>query len=117
MARDLGLEALVREHLDDALGETAALAERPMFGGLAWLLDGHLLCGASDRGLMARLGKGQDAWALAHPRIEPLRAGRPLPGWIIAAEDAWSDDALRTRLLNAALAFVRGLPAKRPDLA
>ena len=112
MARDTGLEALVREHLDEALGGMAALTERPMFGGLAWMLDGHLLCGASDRGLMARLGKGQDAWARAHPQIEPLRAGRPLPGWIIAAEDAWSDDTLRARLLDAALAFVRSLPAK-----
>ncbi|MBC7167560.1 TfoX/Sxy family protein [Phenylobacterium sp.] len=117
MARDAGLEALVREHLDEALGGASGLSEKPMFGGLAWMLDGRLLCGASDRGLMARLGKGQDAWALAHPQIEPLRAGRPLPGWIIAAEDAWCDDALRARLLEAALAFVRGLPAKRPDLA
>jgi len=107
MARDEGLEELLRETLDGRPG----LSEQRMFGGLAWLLDGHLLCAASSRGMMVRLGKGQDGWALALPDIEPLR-GTSLPGWVRAGPDAYGDDGLRARLIVAAIAFVDGLPPK-----
>ncbi len=58
MARDLGLEDLVRQDLPRDL----ALAEKAMFGGWAWLLNGNLLLGARADGMLARLGKGNDAW-------------------------------------------------------
>lgn len=109
MARDEGLENLLREDL----GALRGLTEKPMFGGLAWLLHGNLLCGASDRGMLARLGKRRDAWALAMPDIRPmLSGGRQMQGWVWAGPDAFGDDALRRRLLDAALIFVRSLPAK-----
>jgi TfoX N-terminal domain len=108
MARDRGLEALLREELGDVPG----LAEQRMFGGLAWLLDGHLLCAASDRGMLIRLGLERDAWALALPDVAPLQMrGRPLRGWVRAGPDTFGDDALRRRLIDAALDFVRTLPA------
>lgn len=109
MARDRGLEALLREKLDGVSG----LTEQRMFGGLAWLLNGHLLCAASDRGLLVRLGLARHAWALEHPDIVPLQMReRPLRGWVRAGPDAFGDDALRRRLIDAALDFVRTLPAK-----
>jgi hypothetical protein len=106
--RDAGLEELVLEHI----GGLPGLSEKSMFGGRTWLLDGHLLCGASDRGMLVRLGKGNDAWALALPGIEQLDGSRPYPGWVVAAAGAYADDALRLRLLDAALAFVRSQPPK-----
>jgi hypothetical protein len=109
MARDRGLEALLEEDLADEPG----LAAKPMFGGRAWLLHGHLLCGARDDGILVRLGKGNDGWALALPGIAPMISrGRRMDGWVRAAPEACGDDALRRRLLDAALAFVRTLPAK-----
>ena len=84
-----------------------------MFGGWAWLLDGNLVCGARDGSLLVRLGKGGDAWALALPGIAPMISqGRELSGWVRAGPQAYGDDALRARLLSAALAFVRTLPGK-----
>ena len=109
MARDPGLEELVREDLGDRPG----LSEKPMFGGLAWLLDGHLLCGARDVGLMVRLGKGNDGWALELPDVEPMvMSGRQMSGWVRAGLDTCADDDLRRRLLDAAVTFVRTLPPK-----
>jgi hypothetical protein len=109
VARDRGLEALLREELDSMPG----LGEQRMFGGLAWLWNGHLLCAASDRGMLVRLGLERDGWALDHPDIAPLQLrGRQLRGWVRAGPDAFGDDALRRRLLDAALDFVRALPAK-----
>lgn len=107
--RDPGLEELILEDL----GALPDLTEKKMFGGLAWMLDGHLLCGARDVGMMVRLGKGNDSWALEHTDIEPMvMQGRSMQGWVRAGLDACADDTLRKRLLDAAVAFVRTLPAK-----
>lgn len=109
MARDEGLEELLRADLE---GEPS-LAEKPMFGGRAWLLRGNLLCGARDDGMLVRLGPGNDGWALKTPAIGPMISrGRPMRGWVRAAPEAYGDDALRRRLLDAALAFARTLPGK-----
>ena len=60
MARDFGLEEQIREEV----GPIDGLRETAMFGGLAWMLDGNLLCACRHDGMMARLGKGNEAWAL-----------------------------------------------------
>ena len=109
MARDAGLEELVRE----ALGAEPGLDEKRMFGGLAWLLHGNLLCGARVDSMLVRLGKGQDGWALEQPGVAPMiMQGRRMDGWVRAGARAYGDDALRRRLLDASLAFVRTLPPK-----
>ena len=109
MPRDFGLEDLIRE----ALPRELALTEKAMFGGRAWLLDGNLLVGARNDGLLVRLGKGNDAWALALPDVGPMISrDRPMQGWVRAGPGAYGDDTLRARLIDAALAFVRGLPPK-----
>lgn len=109
MPRDAGLEELIRQEL----GERSGLSEKPMFGGLAFLLDGNLLCGARSDGMLVRLGKGNDGWALALAGIELMVMGdRPMNGWVRAGAQAYGDDALRKRLLDAALAYVLSLPPK-----
>lgn len=109
MARDEGLEELLRERL----AGTAGLSEKAMFGGRCWMVSGHLLCAARDDGLLVRLGKGNDVWALATPGVGPMISqGRPMSGWVRAVPQAFGDDALREKLIAAALAFVRTLPAK-----
>ena len=109
LARDEGLEELLREDLKAESG----LSEKAMFGGWAWLLNGNLLCGARDDGMLARLGKNKDGWALDTPDIVPMISrGRRMQGWVRAGPAAFGDDAMRRKLLGAALAFVRSLPAE-----
>lgn len=105
MARDRELEELI---VDD-LGPMPGLEDKPMFGGLAWMLDGHLLCAARDKWMMVRLGKGNDGWALEHPDITQMRN---MGGWISAGRGACDDDELRRKLLDAAVTFVGTLPPK-----
>ena len=109
MARDRGLEEL----LNDDLEITRGLTQKAMFGGWAWQMNGNLLCGARDDGMLVRLGKDKDSWALQIPGIVPMFSGdRRMNGWVRAAQEAYGDDALRRRLLDAALEFVRSLPTK-----
>jgi hypothetical protein len=109
MARDKGLEELLNDELADVRGIT----QKAMFGGWAWLLDGKLLCGARDDGMLVRLGKGKDGWALGLPGVVPMISrGRHMDGWVFAGPEVYGDDALRRKLVDAALGFVRALPAK-----
>ena len=109
MARDEGLEELVREEL----GSETGLTEKGMFGGRAWLLNGNLLCGARDDGMLIRLGRDKEGWALKVPDIVPMISrGRRMHGWVRAGPDAFGDDALRRKLIKSALTFVRSLPPK-----
>lgn len=109
MARDAGLEELIRGEL----GDRAGLSEKAMFGGWAYLLHGNLLLGAREGSLLVRLGKGNDEWALDRPDIELMvMNGRAMHGWVRAGPDAFGDDAVRRRLVDGAMAFVGTLPPK-----
>jgi hypothetical protein len=82
MARDPGLEELI----NDELAETSGVGQKAMFGGLAWLVNGNLLCAARTDSLLVRLGKGKDAWALKLSGATPMLIGkRPMHGWIRVA--------------------------------
>ncbi|WGS84037.1 TfoX/Sxy family protein [Methylomonas sp. UP202] len=109
MARDKGLEEVVFEDLRSM----PEITNKAMFGGWAWLLRGNLLCGARDDGMLVRLGKGNDAWAVAVPGVEPMISrGKQMHGWIRADERAYGDDQMRQKLIGAALQFVGSLPKK-----
>jgi hypothetical protein len=104
---------VLEELLNDDLAQVRGITEKAMFGGWAWLLRGNLLCGAREDGMLARLGQGNDAWALAMPGIIPMISrGRRMHGWVRAAPEVYEDDTLRRKLLNAALDFNRSLPKK-----
>jgi len=109
LARDKGLEEL----LHDTLASVPRLTQKAMFGGCAWLVNGNLLCGARSDGMLVRLGKENEAWALDIPGVIPMMMReRPMHGWIRAAPEVYGNDALRRRLLDAALDFNRSLPKK-----
>ncbi|MBS1820811.1 MAG: TfoX/Sxy family protein [Acidobacteria bacterium] len=110
MARDKALEAL----LNDELEGRAEITQKAMFGGLAWLWNGNLLCAArKDGGMLVRLGKGNDAWVLAIKGVAPMvMNGRQMSGWVRVSAEVYAGDAMRKRLLKAAMEFVKTLPAK-----
>ena len=109
MPRDKGLETQINEDL----GRRKGITEKPMFGGLAWLLDGKLLLAARHLGMLARIGEANEAWALKMPGITPMMIReRRMRGWVRASMDVCGDDALRRRLIAAAIEFVQTLPEK-----
>ncbi len=109
MARDLGLEELVHTTLGDAPGLTG----KAMFGGWAFLLHGNLLCGARRNSLMLRVGPVNEVWALTIPGVTPVvMRTRRMRGYVRAASEAYADDDVRQRLLDAAVGFTLSLPRK-----
>lgn len=108
MAWDEGLAQLMRDDLADL-----PVSERKMFGGLAFMMNGHMICGIHKGGAMFRVGKANAAAALAIPGAGPMMfTGKPMGGMIDFSDDATADDALRGRIMALALDFVKSLPPK-----
>jgi hypothetical protein len=109
VAYDEDLAHRVREVLPD--GE--AVTERQMFGGLAFMLGGHLLCGVVKDALMLRLGPEGAGRALGQPHVRPMDfTGRPMKGMVFVDPPGLDDGELR-QWVDAAAGYVRGLPPKQ----
>lgn len=109
MAFDEALAERVRE----VLTERSDVTERKMFGGLAFMVAGHMACGIVGSDLMARVGKDAYDRALQHPHVRPMDfTGRAMTGMVyVDAEGTAADQALRA-WVGRAVAFVETLPAK-----
>ena len=84
MAYDEVLADRIRESLS---GET--FTEKRMFGGLAFLINGHMAVCASGRGgLMVRVPPDETAALLQRANVEPMvMAGRETRGWLRVGDD------------------------------
>src|SRR5436309_15771999 len=62
------------------------IAERKMFGGLAFLLRGHMCFGIVETDMMVRVGTDGYQEALAKKHVRPMDfTGRPLKGMVYVA--------------------------------
>jgi len=87
-----------------------AVTERQMFGGLAFMLGGHMFCGVVQDTLMVRLGPDAAGPALSQPHVRPMDfTGRPVKGMVFVEPGGLHGAALGEW---AAAAFARALPPK-----
>jgi hypothetical protein len=109
MAYDENLAERVRA----VLASEPSLSERKMFGGLAFMIDGHMCCGIVGHDLMLRLGPdGCDA-ALKRPHVRPMDfTGRPMTSMVFVEPGGLRGAALR-RWVESAVRLARTLPPKR----
>ena len=89
-----------------------AVTERRMFGGLAFMLGGHMFCGVVKDTLMARLGPEAADRALDQPHVRPMDfTGRPTKGMVFVDPEGLRGDALR-QWVDTAADYARALPPK-----
>jgi hypothetical protein len=87
--------------------------EKPMFGGVCFMLRDHMLCAASPRGYLFRVGKEQNAAALKRPAARPMEMnGRRYEGYVRVEPEACDSRALRA-WISLAERHVAALPPKR----
>ena len=110
MPYDVELADRLRAILSDQPG----VVEKRMFGGVAFMVGGHLAVGASSKGgLMLRVEPGQTEALLAEPRAAPFEMrGKAMSGWLRVDLDGSADDHELRRWVERGLAYVRLLPPK-----
>ncbi|MGC3993227.1 MAG: TfoX/Sxy family protein [Propionicimonas sp.] len=97
-----------------ALSFTDGVTEQRMFGGLGFMVDGHLAAAASSRGgLMLRIDPSLASGLVDGDAVRPFRMhGRDLAGWVLVAPEAVDDDSELLVWLGRAQAWVATLPPK-----
>ncbi len=109
MAYDEGLAERIRNVLNDV----PDVAEKKMFGGLCFMVSGHMCCGIVDDVLMARVGPEQygQCLSLRHAR-EMDFTGKPLNGMLYVDPEGISEDDDLVAWTSRCLDFVKTLPPK-----
>ena len=115
MAYDEGLAQRIRHLVGDELDVT----EKKMFGGLAFLVGGHMAVAASSQGgLLLRCAPEQTATLVASDprRTGPFEMrGTAMEGWLrVDADAVTTDDDLR-RWIEVGVGYTRALPPKHPE--
>jgi TfoX N-terminal domain len=109
MAYDEALAARIR----DILGGAEGVAERKMFGGIAFLINGNMACGVNRDDMIVRLEPEQTDAALAEPHVRLFdMTGRPMKGWVVVGPAGVADDADLRSWVGRGADFARSLPAK-----
>ncbi len=97
----------------DALRNVDGVEERRMFGGLAFLVNGHMCCGVLGRRLVLRLGDAGTREALTREHTAPMDfTGRVSKNMVYVDPPGFADEETLKAWIERALAFVRGLPRK-----
>jgi len=109
MAYDLGLADRIRMVLR-RLGD---FSERKMFGGVAFLVNGHLCCGIVKSDLMLRLTPEIASVALGEPHTRPMDfTGKPMKSMIYVEAAGIDSDTSLERWVRSAEQVARALPDK-----
>ena len=110
MAYDEALAQRIRDLLNGEPG----LTSRKMFGGLGFMVEGHMAVAASHSGdLLVRVDPATGAQWIDGERVNPMEMrGRPMTGWLLVAADAVADDQALQVWVDRGVAHVRTLPRK-----
>ena len=101
------------ERIRAALKPLGDFQEKKMFGGLSFMLSGHMCCGVDDHGVMVRVGPDAYDAALKERYARPFDiTGKPLSGMVFVDFDGVASKTNLSRWLRKGVSFVEGLPSK-----
>jgi len=109
MAYDEGLAERLREIYSDRV----EAVERKMFGGLAFMVSGHMSCGVVGESLMVRVGPAEYERSLRRPFAREMDfTGKPLKGFVYVSPKGFESDEDLQAWVDLSLVFVSSLEPK-----
>lgn len=115
MAYDEGLAGRLRDLLhEEPAVDGHEVAERKMFGGLAFLVGGNMAVAASGQGgLMVRIDPTEGEELVATTAAYPMEMrGHSMNGWLRVDLDDLADDAALAAWVRRGASYAATLPAK-----
>lgn len=86
-----------------------------MFGGIAFMVRGHMTVGINDATLMARVGPDAHADSLQRAHVRPMDfTGKPMRGYVYVDAPGVAADASLGEWVARCVAFTDTLPPKKP---
>jgi TfoX/Sxy family transcriptional regulator of competence genes len=103
------------DRIRELITASHAVTEQKMFGGLAFLIGGHLSIAASgEGGLLVRVDSARSDHLVATTDAEEMvMRGRPMRGWLrVAAADVRTKPRLR-KWVDLGAGYASSLPPKK----
>ena len=109
----MAYEESVADRVRQVLKGRRGVTERKMFGGIAFMVRGHMCCGVTGKDLMLRLGEEKATTALKQRHVREMDfSGKPLKSMVYVSPAGYRAHADLKRWVGRAVEFVKSLPPK-----
>lgn len=110
----MAYDRLLAEQLRAALAQESGATEKHVFGGVAFMINGHLAVAASGRGgLLLRVDPADTEELVQEENASRfVMRGRPMEGWLHVDLTAATTDAELVRWVALGVARSKALPPK-----
>ncbi len=110
----MAYDEVLAQRIHDLLEGEPGVTSKKMFGGLGFMVDGHMAVAAASEGsLMVRADPSDVAAWVDGATVNPMEMrGRPMTGWLLVAAEALADDDQLQLWVDRGVAHVRTLPPK-----
>ncbi|MCW2737472.1 TfoX/Sxy family protein [Nocardioides sp.] len=111
----MAYDEVLAQRIHDLLDGEPGLTSKRMFGGLGFMLRGHMAVAAASSGsLMVRVDPA-DAPAWLSDHVQPMEMrGRAMNGWLLVDREALADDEQLRVWVDRGADHVRTLPPQQP---
>ena len=110
----MAYDEVLARRIHDLLEGEPGVTSKKMFGGLGFMVEGHMAVAAGSSGdLMVRADPAQGEEWVDGESVRPMEMrGRPMAGWLLVDIEAVSDDEQLGLWVDRGVAYVRTLPPK-----
>ncbi len=110
----MAYDEVLAQRIHDLLEGEPGVTSKKMFGGLGFMVDGHMAVAAGSSGdLMVRADPAQGEEWVDGESVRPMEMrGRPMTGWLLVDTEAVTDDEQLRLWVDRGVAHVRTLPPK-----
>ena len=110
----MGYDEELAERIRELVATSAAVTEKQMFGGLAFLVDGNMAIAASGQGgALVRCDPNESDALVATTNAEPMiMRGREMRGWLRVPEEDLRSKRELAKWVDVGTTCARSLPAK-----
>lgn len=109
----MAFNELLARRIRAVLARRKGIAEKKMFGGVGFLLNGNICVGVWKDSLIVRMAPDDAEAALLEPHAGPFDiTGRPMKGWLLIRPDGIREDTHLSDWIQRAVSFVSKLEPK-----
>jgi hypothetical protein len=109
----MAYDPILNERMRALLAHTPGLAEKKMFGGVGFMINGNMACGVIGNDLIVRVGPQSYAQALAQPHVKVFAfTGKPMQGWVMVEPPGVASEHDLQAWIEQGTSFAACLPPK-----
>ena len=112
-SQQMAFDESLAERVRTLLRGPHELKEKRMFGGLAFMVNGHMCCGVVGKDFVVRTGPDHYDEALSQPHARPMDfTRRPMRGFVYLAPEGYRSNRDLKAWIQRGLKFVLSQPPK-----